>query len=801
MTSLILRTTLRRLWRTPAFCALLIVLIAGTIAVNAAVGGAIYASRWKPLPYPESDRLMAFKVNLEKFGFVMGASFAVFDELAADTDTFDSVAAYAPNSTTMRVSDGDPWQMLAVTANLPATLGLAPLRGTSLDANVPDGVVISYHAWQTRLGADPAVVGRTIALRDGAKRVLGVMPPDFAFPDTKIEAWYPLARPSADAIAAAQGSVGDLEMIGRIKPGKTFVEAAGRYTNLLATNAGLAQMRAATGLKAEPLPLRDLWRNEGLRSLYLLQWAALLLFVVVAANLINLVLERTLRRGRELAVRSALGASRAEGLMQAGLEVAVLAAIGSVIGLCTTPWGLNLLREQRLLPRELPFDLGLDIAGFITAGALLTLLVLAAVFAAWLLLRADGIGRQLQTRAASSRAGRVRAILIVAQIVLTTALLGASGLLLRSATRLLAEDVGFDRERVIVSDVDLDPESQGPRKPDANTSALYRARVERLRQVLAALPGIERVSTTNMAPFTQSESVSNLTAPDGTDVQARMFNVGAEFATTLGARLIAGRDISPQDAEGLTALVDRQFVRRYLGDRPPETAVGQTFKMTDNDADAPREITIVGVIATFKHRALDENDPMASIFVRRDPAMPQIVYMLRTAPGAFPAAATVSRALTQADPGVAVRSSMALTGLIARSVEERQAVIRAIGAFAFATLLLAGVGLYALMAFAVRRRFNEWGVRLALGATPARVRGQVVGEGMRLAAWGLVAGAFVGVVLAWSALGGLYKTMPYDPVTWIVVAALVLTAMLLGCWRPAQQAARTSPQQCLREEA
>jgi predicted permease len=791
----------RRQLRTPAFALTVMLLVAAVVAINATAFGAIHALRWKALPYADGDALVELRGNMQKFGLMGGLNWYLFGRVVDDHAHFAGAAGFTGPDRPRSDASGRDWRIASVTPGFERVLGVAPRIGRAFvddDAHAgADALLLSERTWRERFASDPHVIGKTVRFADRSYSVIGVMPRGFAFPDASADAWTPYVVTAADRSQQGKSYVGGLEVVARRAPGTSVAQAQAALAAIFsAEHDVLAEMTEATGLAADVRPWRERFLADHWRALELLQLAALILLAVVTANLINLDLDRLLGRARELDIRRALGAGERAiaGTILADLGPPVVA--GLVAGLALTPVGLELLTRRGLLPDALPQAVGLD-AATLAGGLAVAAIALGSALVAALLARGRA---HLGTRAPSGL-GRARPVLLVGQIMLTTALVGCSGLLLRSALQLAAADRGFDATGVLMTAIDTSrsdsmhaaastlPEDHARWAPD----------VEALRTEIARLPGVDTVALASAPPFSGTELVSTAHVSGQPEtIRIHDYRVGVGYFTALGMHFVAGRGFQRGDVgDASPIVVDDTLARRYLGGADP---LGATLDVHIGN-QRERTARIVGVVHAAKHSALDEASSIPTVY-RLDPTPQQSTVWLvtRTRGDAAALATSVRTLVRQRMPDADVVVDQPLAALVDATLLDRHTLLEAIGGFAVLTLLLAGLGLGAVLSFSIRRRTTELGVRMALGATAPRIVALVMRQGTWLIIAGGALGLALGIPLARLLGDRLYGVGFGDPATWATCLALVATVTALACWIPAHRAGATDPVVALRDE-
>ena len=789
-----LRPLSRSFQRAPMFAFVVIVLVASVVAINATTFSAIHALRWKALPYVDGSALLEMRGDMQKFGFVAGLNAGIRDALAADREHFSGVAGFNAAGPERVDGTGQRWRLADVTPGFERVLGVAPMIGRSVvESDATKGadnvVVISGYAWRSRFNADPDVVGRVVDFGKNKLTVIGVMPAGFAFPDSKVDAW----RPYVDD--GNRGSFGALEVVARIAPGTSAEQARERLAGLIAHDRPLAELVATAGIQANVRPWRERYSTGHEQALDLLQLAAMILLVVAVANLINLNLDHLLMRRREFGIRRAVGASERSIVWNVASDVLPPALVGLLLGLVATPVGLRLIAERGLLPEGLPQGASFGFAA-IAGGCVATAMIVAAVLlAAWTAQRRQ----ELTSRGVFFGMGRLRPALLVAQVMLTTVLLGGTALLLRSAINLVATDRGFNAQGVLITMIDPLGVSVDNARFNRETDAEnLRASFRRIRDAIANLPGGDHVALADAPPFSNSEMVATIRVPGVAETQnARSRVVSPGYFATLDIGLLSGRDFSTSDfGESSPVIVDAAYQARYLQGVDPL----ESFVEVSEQRDTYRKARIVGVVHTIKHEALDETGGLPSVYEPVEVPLPVAFLMTHTSGDPRQLAETVRQRILGVQPGTVILFNQALADSVAKTLAPRRALLGSIAGFGLATLLLASIGLAAVLSFSIRRRTAELGVRLAIGATPARVRNLILRQGIFLVTMGGVLGLVVGMPLARLLSDRLYQIQFSDVASWIAALGVVLLVALLACWLPARRASRVSPIEALRHE-
>lgn len=797
---------LRRSLRAPFFALVVFVLVLAVTAFNATVFSAIHTLRWKSLPYAADASLVRLQLKLTAIDNESNLSELYRRELSRDTTTFRGVAGYVGTNRTRSDDKGRPWRIAQITPQLDAVLGVTPALGRGIeDADTYEGadrvLVISDALWRRRFNADPHILGRAVRFGDRVDTIVGVMPRGFAFPDTQTDAWRPFVPP---ARKSALDGLGELDLVARLADTATVEQARAALDRVYDGGRHLGQF-AAMFASMGPQPHAEPWRQHFSarygRPLAMIQLAALILLLAVGANLVNLQLARLLGRSREFDIRRALGASEGAIRALAVRELLPPTLAGVTAGLALVGPGLHLLAARRLLPEGMPVEAAFDASTLASGIVVVGLVMLTALFATHVLRGRGG----LSVRGSAGGLGRLRPALLVGQVMLTTALLGSTMLLLRSAINVLAVDRGFDENGVLMVGIDFATASPARQQPtyDPRSDAELKSAVNELLARAKALPGVRHVATTTIAPFSGGDSFSNAHVPGhGEPQQVRERTISPDYFATLGIALHNGRALDATDMQegGGTAavVVDELYVHRYLAAHDP---IGASIGIDAGaDGTQPVMVPIVGVVSSVKNNALDEATGMPTIYRVANFPSPLFVLLVRADVDAANLVEPMRRLIQQVAPDAVLAFNQPLAQRVEASFAARRGLLEMIAAFAVVTLALAALGLAAMLGFAIRRRSAEFGVRMALGASAARVRGLVLRQGGALIAAGIALGLLAGLAVARLLAEQLFGLGWTDPASWGLALAVVAGIGLVACWLPAEHAARIAPAEALRQE-
>ncbi|HEV8356362.1 MAG TPA: ABC transporter permease [Gemmatimonadales bacterium] len=794
-----LRYAARALRRRPAFALASTLTLALGIGATTALWSVLDPVLLRPLPYRDAPSLVALlEVHKDRPEGQTIVSPANLLDWRERNRTLQDVAIYTWSSATLGDEPAEELSGRAITTNLLRLLGAAPMLGRGFAAedtlpNAPRALLISHALWRRRFGGDPSVVGKPLHLRDGPALVIGVMPPDFRRLGDE-EYWVPF--PMTTELRTPWGRW--VMAIGRLKPGITAEAATAELRNI-ARGLALEHPRFNAAWTARAVPLAAQITGKARPVLWLLAGAIGFVLIVACANVANLHLGQAIARRGELAIRSALGASRVQVIRQWLVEGLVLAAAGGALGVGLAAGGVHALVAARVSQIPRLEDVGVDLRVLAFAGLVTVLAGLGFGLAPALVVREGRLRGVLTGHSGSDpnpKAGRLRAGLVVAQVALCFILLVGAGLAIRSLGQVLKQDLGLDASGVLTFRVSL----PSPDYPDAPRQLAFFGELARRA---AALPGVRAAGLSTYLPLagiqpgTSFRIVGDPERPPGQGLSTQVNEVDAGYFSTFGIPILRGRGFGSEDRAGgrRVVVVSRTLARVVAGDGDP---LGRQLKVSWREPDSA--FTIVGIAGDVRVNGLDTELRSAVYFVSAQSPSSSMALSVRTAGnplGLVPALRGVVAAL---DRGLPVVDLSTMEERIHRSVADRRypmALLALLGALALA---LAAIGLYGVLAYAVTQRQREIGVRRAIGASDGAVLRLVIGGGFRLVALGLLLG-LAGAVATTRFLGRLlFEISPTDPATLGVTAVTVALVALAGCALPARRAARVDPVIALRGE-
>lgn len=805
-----LRYALKSLIKQPGFAAVVVVTLALGIGASAAIFSVVNAVLLRPLPFPHAERLQVVwgnyrTLNIER----LPAKAAEYEDYAKQTEVFDAVAAYANHS--FNVTTGaEPERIRGayVSANLFPMLEAQPSTGRVFASGEQRVVVLSDGYWQRRFAGNRGVINQTLTLDNESYTVIGVMPAGFQFPHPSrasgepVDIWVPLSY-GQDQVTKRSGPY-FLNVLARLKPGVTL-EQSRSYMDALAQRfeRELSGYRGPNGEDGgwhiTVTPLQEEIVGSSRRALLVLLFSVGLLLLIACANVANLLLMRSAKRHKELAIRAALGASRWKIARQLLIEGLVLATLAAVVGLLFVNWGIDLLVAlgPSILPRAQEVNFDARVFRFMA-------LIVAAISIGFSFVAARPVSKlDLNESLKNTRsAGGVQRrqwsnVLVVAEVSLAVLLLIGSGLLVRSLWRLQQTNPGITPEELVSIEFDL---------PTTNYSDAERASefYRRLVTQVQSLPGVQSVS------FGTNQPLGGTAGSDPFAIEGRKLDpsnltsagwqlVGANYLKTLGIQLVKGRDFSAEDMQPgapPVAVINERMAARYW---PNEDPIGRRITLGLPRPDNPW-ITIVGIARDVPHRAVDSK-PEPDWYTSRliTPQRRRYVFV-RSALPASTLTAAIRTTTAAIDPYQPLTSVKTMEQVINTTTAPRRFNALLLGVFAAIALTLATLGIYSVISYSITLRTPEIGIRMALGADRPAILMMVLRKGIVLTAIGAAIGLIGAFALTRWMSSLLFGVSATDPATYLIVLLVALGAALLACLIPAQRATRVDPLVALRYE-
>ena len=801
----------RSLRKSPGYAAVTILTLALGIGANSAIFSVINGVLLKPLPYPDSERLLFITSQFPTLGFQQfWVSAPEFIEFRERQRSFDDVGAYRAGAINLGTSD-QPRRVNSaiITSELMPVLGVQPLRGrqfTRADTlpGAEDVAALSSELWQSAFGKDESVVGRVVPIDGVPTRIVAIMPPGYDVHDAKVQVWLPLTLDPANP-----GNRGGhfLYLVGRLKAGVSMAQARADLESMLTQWPVLNPKAHAPDQKNHRLQfdrLQDDMIGSIRTALWVLQGAVGFVLLIACANLANLLLARAESRQKEFAIRSALGAGRWRLLRQFMTEGIALAILGGVFGTAIAFAGLRAMIASN--PESLPraAEIGLDPR--VMAFTLLVSLVTGVLFgmAPLLQLREHVVNISLKeagqrTTAGAARA-RLRSGLVMMEVALAVVLVIGAGLLLRSLWNLTSVDAGFKRNQLVTFGLVL-PGAQY-REPQSRVDFF-----QRLTGKLSQVPGVQSAAAMTGLPPQRLVNANDVdfegytSPPEGPFENVDYFQtVTQPYLSTLGIPVVEGRDFAISDiTAGPVALVNETLARTFF---PGQGAVGRRVTF---GRQRPF-FTIVGVVRDVKQGGISSKTGTELYFLAEQgpkhaaTAPGNMNVVVRTSLPVESVSAQIRGLVQSMDPTLPIIRLRTMDEVFGESVSRPRFLAQLLGLFAALALALAAVGTYGILAYTVSQRRKEIGIHMALGATRGTVLRMILGQGLRFTGVGLVAGVLAAFGLTRLLQAQLFNVKPTDPLTISTVAAFIALVATVACLVPANRAARVDPMVVLRDE-
>jgi predicted permease len=813
-----LRYGARMLMKSPGFTFVAVLTLALGIGANTAIFSVVNGVLLRQLPYEEPERLALIWEKFSSWGLGQAPiSASEFTDYRNQTHSFSSLAAF--DTADFNLTGGDLPERVSgaqVSAGLFPLLGVKPQLGRAFSAeeNEPgrDNVVLLSHGlWRRRFGADPGIIGRTLSLSDRSYTVIGVMPPSFQFPMSLFvikgvtftqpaELWTPVTF-SADRLKArASRSLG---VIGRLKPGVTLTQAGAEVQAIAyRMRQQYPESYPPEGWGAYAVSLHEQIVGRMRLPLLALLGAVSLVLLIACANVASLLLARSTVRRKEIAVRASLGASRRRIIRQLLTESLLLAFCGGGLGLLIALWGTDQLvsLSAQTLPRMKEVGLDGRVLGFTLAISILT----GLVFGLMPVIEASKLDLNAVLKEGGRRATvspgqrRLRSLIVAAEFALALTLLIGAGLLSRSFWRLQNVSPGFEPENVLTFQLSLPWKSY----PGSQyVSAFFQQAIARI----AHLPGVKAVGAASILPLSGSNSdegfvIEGRPLRDLNDVSDEEFRVVTpDYFRAMGIPLIKGRffnDADKADAPGVT-IINQAFAERHFRGEDP---VGKRLTRDDPRGSNVNWITIVGVVGDVRHSGLNVEAKPEFYIPHLQETRSSMTLAARVAADPASLSAAIRHEIRGLDAQLPVYNLRSMERIVDESVAAQRLSTLLIGGFAALALILAAIGIYGVMSYAVAQHTHEIGIRIALGARTPDVLKLVVTQGMKPALAGVAIGLAVSFGLTRLIRNLLFDVSATDPTTFVAIT-LVLTAIgLLACWIPARRATKVDPAVALRAE-
>lgn len=799
-----LKFSARSLLNRPALTIIAVLTLAIGIGANSAIFSTINALLLKPLPFPDQERIVAVWDKVPSRGVERNeVAMANYLDWSAQSNSFQQLGLYRWWSTNLTGSDyPERVQGFQVTTNFLEIVGVKPLlgRGFSADQNQPgkDAVaLLTYSLWQRRFGADPNIVDKTISTNGVTRTVIGVMPPDFNYPKGA-EIYAPIAI--TPELARSRGNHSYLG-IGRLKPGVTL-QSAQVDLDRIATQLEhqFPETNTGRGIVVYPI-LADTVRMYA-TALWVMMAAVGFVLLIGCANVANLMLARAAGRQREIALRSALGASRFRIVRQLLTESVLLGLAGGVLGTMIAYWGVEAIRAgnpgeaARFAPGWNHLGINLSVLAFTMLISVLSG-VLFGLAPAWQLSKPDlNTALKEGSRQTTSSSHRLRGLLVVAEVALSLMLLVSAGLLIRSFLQLVKTDAGFNSDNLLTMSLVLPAAKY---KDEPQTAAFYSELIRRVR----ALPGVESAAIVNYLPLGGSNSSDVFLVegvpepPPGQEFVGRYRVCTPDYFQTMGIPVQKGRGFTEQDKAGAppVVVVNETLARKYWPNQDP---IGKRIRFSGPIERNPW-IQVIGVVKDVKHEL---NLPVTEDYYlpHAQDSWNSMVLVAKTKVDPLILAAPIQQEVATLDKDQPVFDVRTMREVRSGSLALYSFSSVMLSIFAAVALLLAAIGIYGVMSYAVTQRTQEIGIRMALGARVRDVLKLVVRNGMSLAVIGVIVGLAGAYALTRLLASLLVGVAPTDIVTFSIVTFALLVVALLACYIPARRATKVDPLVALRYE-
>ena len=788
----------RMLLKNPGFAAVAIIALALGIGANAAIFSVVNTVLLRSLPYPEPDRLMVLReTKLPQFP-EFSISPGNFLDWQRQNTVFEKLAAIQSSAYNFTSDGTDPERLRGarVSAGLFEMLGATPALGRTFrgDEDQPGQnlAILSNALWKRRFSSDPNIVGQSITLSATSYTIIGVMPRSFQFPDRDTELWTPVGFSAAQA---QQHGSHYLSVIGRLNPGVTLAQA-GAEMSAIAGRLAEQYSGSNAGWDVNIVPMQEYDVRDIKPALLILLGAVALVLLIACANVANLLLARATARQKEIAIRTALGASRWRVVRQLLTESVLLALAGGAVGLLLALWGTDLLLA--LAPEDLPRVKDVALDGGVIAFTLSVTLLTGIIFGlapAWQASRPN-LNETLKEGGRGTTGGhhRVRGSLVVTEVALALVLLVGAGLLIRSFYRLQQVNPGFNTKNALAVTLSLPGKKYA--QPD-QLSAFYTQLIEKV----ASLPGVVATGASQTLPI-QGDYLLGFNiqgrppAAPGEDKSTNYYAVTPDYFKSMGIPLIRGRVFTDQDRKDSprVAIINEEMARRYF---PDENPIGKEINVT-NGPETFREI--VGIVGDVKQYGLAQPTTLQTYEPFSQNPFSGMTLVVRSESNPAGLTSAIRTQVLSIDKDQPIARTRALEQLVSDSVAKQRFAMLLLGTFGAVALVLAAVGLYGVMSYAVTQRTHELGIRMALGASTGNVLKLVVGQGMALALVGVGIGLGGAFALTRLMANLLFATGATDPVTFVGISLLLVGVAVAACLVPARRATKVDPMVALRYE-
>ncbi|MGA8144332.1 MAG: ABC transporter permease [Candidatus Acidiferrales bacterium] len=807
-----IRFGVRMLTKNLGFTIIAVLTLALGIGANTAIFSVVNAELLRPLPFHDPGRLVRVGVTNSRTGWRFGtADYPDFDDWRSQNKVFEKIAAYHDSNFTLTgVASPAHLEGEVASADLFALLGATPELGRTFLPNEDEAnhnvVILNHQLWKQQFGGDREIVGRTITLNNRGYTVVGVMPAEFEFPIQRkpVSVWttFSVDQVSDDNTPpeTKQRGAHFFSVIARLKPGVSITQAQAAMDVI---TAGLAKEYPDTNkysgvqLESEKEKITGAIRP----ALIMLMAAVGLVLLIACVNVANLLLARATTRGREIAIRAALGAGRTRVVRQLLTESLLLAGLAGVFGVMIAAWGSAFL--VRLSPQDLPraAEIHTDswVLAFTVGISLLTGLVfgLAPAIQVTRSNLVDALKEGSLSTTAGSHRHHLRSWLVIVEMALALVLLVSAGLLVRSLVRLQNVNPGFDPHNVLAADLDL---------PDRKyTNARQDQFARELMPKLAALPGVQSVAGVFPLPMTGSEmrtsvEIEGRPVAKSDEVHSTIFSITPDYFRTMKIALLQGRDFTTQDGpdSNPVVIVNESLARQFF---PGENPIGKHIRPGISVDEKPSRMReIVGVVADVKFKDLTSEWLPTSYLPQAQIPIGSITIVARASGDPSSLALPLAEAVHSIDPDLPAYNVKTVEDYLDGTIAIPRFNTLLLGIFAGLALVLTAIGLYGVISYSVAQRTHEIGIRMALGAQPRDMLRLVVGQGSRLALYGIGLGLITALVFTHFLSSLLFGVTATDPISFATVVVVLFAVVVLACYVPARRAMRVDPMVALRYE-
>lgn len=804
-----IRYSVRSLLKHPGFTAIVVVTLAVGIGASSAIFSVVNTVLIRPLPYAHAERIVAIQA-IGRDGKRVQISPANFLDWRAQNTVFEHLAAILTRPANLALADQAERLDLAMTsANFFSVFGTEPERGRFfIAAEEQPGhapvVVVSHALWQRRFGGDESLVGKPITLDGNSYTVVGIAPPGFQYPD-KTDVWLPPFR-LAPAMSERQDPTqvrgfGMLAAVALLKPGVSLPQAASEMDTI---TTRLRQQYPETNNRSFN-PVVSLHKHlvgETGPMLLLLFGAVGFVLLIACANVANLLLVSAAARQKEMAIRTALGASRMRVMRQLLTESLILAFAGGAIGLLLALWGVALM--MKLLPHDFPRVGEINLDWRVLAFTLLASVLTGILFGLAPALQTsktdvqESLKESGRSSSGSRRHNRLRNLLIVGEVALSVVLLVGAGLLFRSFLRLQSVDTGFTSQQLLT--VQLSPAGSNYRR-DADYISFYSQAIERV----SAIPGVEAVGAINTLPLGKGptagfriEGRPPLTIDKWPGGNYRTVNT--DYFHAMNIPVVQGRAFNDHDTESapLVMMINQALARR---DFPNENPIGKRINLGNTDAKGqPVWWEIVGVVGDIRNLELREAGAPEFYLSALQDSFANMFLVVRTSVEPTAVAGAIRQAAAEVDKSAAVSDIKTMDHIVSDAVTQPRFNLVLLGLFSGIALLLSAAGIYGVTAYSVAQRTHEFGIRMALGAQVGDVLRMIIRQGMLLISVGIAVGLVASFALTRLLRSLLFGVSVTDPLTFVAITLLLTLVALIACYVPARRATKVDPLVALRYE-